>query len=389
MMSNIRAIVLVVLLLPAARSAAQHGDVLFSLNAARDRIVVGAQDVDSEEATAEQAIFEGELSGPFFGVFAGDEPGFFALAQPPAGLQPLPADADVYFAWRAVTLGDASSNLWRWSGADPDHVAFTPASPNTRLIAGKFGFLATAADASPNDIPSDWPIDTTAADGSLHRHLDFSLTDIDGSSATHPAPGIYLAAMSVHIQRDAQTIESDRFYFVFDAGLGDDEALDAAVDYVHATLLTPALPGDINGDGQVSAADIDAIFARIAQGDDDPTLDLNEDSQVNAGDAAFLVRDILATEFGDSTLDRQVNITDLSIVATHFGNTGDAIGWANGDFNGDRRVNIADLSIVATHFGFTAGAGGAAAIPEPMTAAIAILMTTAMCGRRRDRGFPG
>jgi len=55
---------------------------------------------------------------------------------------------------------------------------------------------------------------------------------------------------------------------------------------------------------------------------------------------------------GDANSDGVVNISDLAILAAHYGtNTGAT--WGEGDFNGDGTVNIEDLSILAAHWGDT------------------------------------
>jgi hypothetical protein len=55
------------------------------------------------------------------------------------------------------------------------------------------------------------------------------------------------------------------------------------------------------------------------------------------------------TYAGDTSLDGQVNLTDLTILANHFGSTGAQ--WDQADFSYDGTVNLVDLSILASHFG--------------------------------------
>jgi hypothetical protein len=68
---------------------------------------------------------------------------------------------------------------------------------------------------------------------------------------------------------------------------------------------------------------------------------------------------------GDANGDGRVDINDLTIVLSHFGQTGE--GWAQGEFAGSGTVDVNDLTIVLAHFGDTAAAGaaGMGSVPEP------------------------
>jgi len=55
---------------------------------------------------------------------------------------------------------------------------------------------------------------------------------------------------------------------------------------------------------------------------------------------------------GDTDGDGQVNLQDLSILASHYGQTGlTGDTWAMGDFNNNKAVDITDLSILASNYG--------------------------------------
>ena len=68
---------------------------------------------------------------------------------------------------------------------------------------------------------------------------------------------------------------------------------------------------------------------------------------------------------GDANLDGKVDINDLTVVLSHFGQTG--MTWSTGDLTGDGTVDINDLTVVLSHFGQGAGssAAGMDAVPEP------------------------
>ena len=86
------------------------------------------------------------------------------------------------------------------------------------------------------------------------------------------------------------------------------------------------------------------------------------------------------TYTGDANLDRTVNISDFSRLATNFNAPGT---WFNGDFNYDGTVGIGDFSLLASNFNKTLSASVArpGAVPEP--AAGALIAMSGLLGRRR------
>jgi T5SS/PEP-CTERM-associated repeat protein len=77
---------------------------------------------------------------------------------------------------------------------------------------------------------------------------------------------------------------------------------------------------------------------------------------------------------GDVNLDGRVDVNDLTIVLSHFGETG--CGWSQGCIDGDPtgRVDVNDLTIVLSDFGATVGASaglGIGAVPEPASLLLA------------------
>ena len=65
---------------------------------------------------------------------------------------------------------------------------------------------------------------------------------------------------------------------------------------------------------------------------------------------------------GDANNDGVVDINDLTIVLTNFGQSTGS--WSTGDFTGDGTVDINDLTIVLANFGAT-NAAGIKGVPEP------------------------
>jgi probable HAF family extracellular repeat protein len=82
---------------------------------------------------------------------------------------------------------------------------------------------------------------------------------------------------------------------------------------------------------------------------------------------------------GDANGDGKVDINDLTIVLSHFGESKQT--WSAGDFNGDGKVDINDLTIVLANFGQSIGVSAGSmlsAVPEP--GALALLLAATLLG---------
>ena len=68
----------------------------------------------------------------------------------------------------------------------------------------------------------------------------------------------------------------------------------ADVDYMCFGEVEASLKGDVNGDGEVNIADINAAIDTILTGDTNTRADVNGDSEVNIADVNSLIDIILA-----------------------------------------------------------------------------------------------
>ena len=109
-----------------------------------------------------------------------------------------------------------------------------------------------------------------------------------------------------------------------------------------------ALPGDLNLDRKINAADIDLLYEQIHQPNPDRRFDLTGDDLVQQDDVDLLIGSILNTRLGDSDLDGDVDISDFESVASGFGS--DGASWEQGDFDGDRKITFADFVFLANNF---------------------------------------
>jgi hypothetical protein len=105
----------------------------------------------------------------------------------------------------------------------------------------------------------------------------------------------------------------------------------------------PGIAGDLNLDNQVNAEDIDLLFMALGAESNDVAFDLDGTGVVDRGDLDYLVRDLLATQYGDANLDGEVDGVDFAVWQSHRFQRG--TGWASGDFNGDRVTDGRDFGI--------------------------------------------
>jgi hypothetical protein len=144
--------------------------------------------------------------------------------------------------------------------------------------------------------------------------------------------------------------------------------------------------GDFNGDGDLSAADIDALTTEVKAGTNMPRFDVTGDGRVDAADRTQWVNVLAKTYFGDSNLDGEFNSADFVVVFTA-GEYEDAVAgnstWAEGDWNGNMEFESGDFVEAFTAGGYEKGPRpAAAAVPEPAACTLALIGLGAMLLRR-------
>ncbi|QDU72739.1 GDSL-type esterase/lipase family protein [Mucisphaera calidilacus] len=119
------------------------------------------------------------------------------------------------------------------------------------------------------------------------------------------------------------------------------------------------IPGDADFSGVIDGDDLPLLDYLIAEGE--PAVDLNGDQMLDVLDRLVWLTEYLGVRAGDSNLDFQVDLVDLSELAGSFGGSGM---WEQGDFNGDGVVDLLDLSLLAQNF------DQPASVPAPSVAAV-------------------
>jgi len=143
---------------------------------------------------------------------------------------------------------------------------------------------------------------------------------------------------------------------------------------------------DFDQDGDADADDIEALRLHIRAGD--LRYDVDGDGYCLMSDLELMISDLVewsspagqgvGTAMGDFNLDGQVDTTDLTRLAAHYGTQGT---WAEGNANYDPMIDVTDLTILARYYGFDATAG-ADAIPEPVAL---LVMACGLAGLLRGR----
>jgi hypothetical protein len=201
-----------------------------------------------------------------------------------------------------------------------------------RPVSHPEGTFYVVEDSVVYDDRAPWPLSADGADSSLSRRHPAAFGDSVGSWLGHaPSPG--------------------------------------------SVASGGVVPGDVDGDGQVTAGDVDRLFDAVNAGRDLSVLDLNGDLRVDSGDVTYLVETILATRFGDANLDGQVDGEDWGIWNEHrFQSCGS---WESADFNGDgvtdgRDFNLWQQSRFTGSAAAPSGSGSRAAARAPLAVGPAI-----------------
>ena len=147
-----------------------------------------------------------------------------------------------------------------------------------------------------------------------------------------------------------------------------------------------ALPGDLDGDGDLTTADIDILSVAVRGGHQDVGFDINGDGDINDYDRKVWVHNIVGTHFGDANLDGEFNSSDVVEVFSAGKYEDDVAlnsGWASGDWDGDGDFTSADIVVAFADGGYDLGVRTTISeVPEPSWA---ILLGIGMIGFLRLR----
>ena len=191
-------------------------------------------------------------------------------------------------------------------------------------------------------------------------------------------------------------------YGTMELGYDSNSGNDRSAGIVIGPGVAPVVIGDLDGDGDIDADDIDLMGDYIRTGIAPTTAnyDLSDDGATGGTDGSVTILDldylvrylvetsavdgdgnpIFGTQYGDFNLDGEIELGDLTRLGTYYG-----VGsmWAEGNANPhlDEDIELGDLTILGTYYG--ASNGGVDAIPEPATMSLLALGGLAALRRRR------
>lgn len=313
--------------------------------------------------------------------FVDNNPGFSAAAVGNGFFlddtyQPLPGSTNLGFNVRAFRIQNGpAANLFYWDGNN--EVDFQPVTNPYDHLEVRSGGGAVIATGIAADL-AGFDFTATSPQGAIHSHLNFDF-DVDDNPATPASTGMFLTTLEFNMDltgEGTRAIARPHYvaWFVGPPGALKTSAMAQTELFLTDNFADLRLLGDVSPRGDddlpddlVDTADIDALLTALSLGSADLLFDLNDDSVVNAVDAATLF-DLLGTQYGDANLDGTVGSADLAIWQANYAR---GSGWADGDFNGDASVDGRDFLTWQRHVGSSVSPSPMRAIPEP--AAIAAL----------------
>lgn len=134
---------------------------------------------------------------------------------------------------------------------------------------------------------------------------------------------------------------------------------------------------DMDRDGQLTAADINALASALRAGEAlPPSHDLSGDGHTNHADYEYLVLNMMGLPFGDSNMDGHFDSADFVQVFQH-GQYEDQIAgnshWETGDWNGDGEFNSSDLVFAFQHGGYESARSASASTAAAVDAVLALM----------------
>ncbi len=369
---------------------AQHSDV-FAYRDAQSQLVTFA-----DGATARVFARRFDFFGHPFGntslpkVFFADDPGFQSNAIAPAGFATLPVGEVIGLNFVPFFLPNGvAGNVVHWDANDLEvEFAAFPASYTFALEdgAGNAGGILTGSTQRVDNVLIG-SIDGTLG---LHQHIEWSLSDNDGTAETDPATGIYVMAAELAMT-GLET--SAPFFIVLTSPTVSNASQSAAAMWLQQNLQEitfgdAPLLGDFDEDHLLTIEDLDLLVSAVAGDDDDGRFDITGDGGVDTDDVQYWRAVAGAANLpsgnsyleGDANLDGVVDVSDFNIWNS---NKFESLAkWSAGDFSADGAIDVSDFNIWNSRKFQNAGVS---ALPEPSPWAGGLTAVAVVIACRRGR----
>ena len=176
-----------------------------------------------------------------------------------------------------------------------------------------------------------------------------------------------------------------------------EDVADDGMSYMARDLRIVPQPGDFDGDGRLTVADIDTlttVILQVQEGCDEcgeARFDLNQDEKVDIADHGTWVKDLKSAWYGDADLDGQFNTGDLvQVLEAGKYETLQPASWSEGDWNGDGTFGTGDLVKALADGGYEkTSQEEVQAVPEPSGILSVLLAAIGLGAVRRGSPSPG
>lgn len=146
--------------------------------------------------------------------------------------------------------------------------------------------------------------------------------------------------------------------------------------------VSAVLRGDFDGDGLITANDVDLLSKAIRTDSSSVEFDLNEDGTLDFRDRETWLNRLANATPGDTNLDGEVNFADFTALSASMGDSG---GWAMGNFNVDPVVDFQDFIMLSSNY---RPDPKAMAVPESSSGILSLfVLGCAVATLRRNRLF--
>ena len=162
------------------------------------------------------------------------------------------------------------------------------------------------------------------------------------------------------------------------------------MQFVNLSLEVILAPPDTNNDNRLDCLDVDAVSTTVANSQYDFRHDLSGDGIVDQRDIdSWLEAAAESNGFseryltGDANLDGEVNAADLNALGLQWQES--AFGWCSADFDASGFVNAVDLNLLGLNWRqqVAPAAASAVSVPEPSGVFLAVILLLCLPLSRR------